>query len=138
MRAEPPAEHGVELMAEAEPAETEDARGWSISRELTRIRTHKLSWIDPLELKSRRNAEGQSAMQYIEAQLTTNATKGAQQGKQIYLTMEFWKAFNDSFKFSSEGFFGLRKVDPTELTRRCFWLTKKILRCGTRRDGASL
>ena len=83
---------------------------WSLDRDIERTMKTKLGFIDPVDLKSRRNAQKQSVLDYLQAALASCQTKSGNGGKRQYLNAAFWSEFFDSFGFNTVGFHGLRAV----------------------------
>ena len=87
---------------------------WTPRKEAKRIQRRKLSFLDPIQLKSRRNDKGQTPEEYIlEAILQRQQSSSSK--KRVYLNTEFWSKFFKSFDFRKEGFTGLDVVAAEDL-----------------------
>ena len=63
---------------------------WSPDRDIERIMKTKLGFIDPVDVKSRRNAQKQSVLDYLQAALASCQTQSGNCGKRQYLNAAFW------------------------------------------------
>ena len=95
--------------------------GSSVKKEVRRIMRNKLSWVDALDLKTRRSSAGLSAEQFIMEKVSENASKVGQSKKKEYLKLPFWEEFDKEFQFAAPGFHGVLR------SRRCVLIVSQII-----------
>ena len=98
----------VDLIAEQPHADEEatapdkGSKAWSLQRDIDRILKGKLGFVDPLELKSRRNSKGISVTKALEEALLENQAKSGSGGRRQYLTGAFWVRFFEDFGLKNQ------------------------------------